>query len=67
MPFTREELTFGAIADINSKSLCRALANGALEAKKLYEIVPASEVFEMHAMAAIEQYNERIMNKRIKR
>lgn len=64
MPFNRQELTFGMIADVNAKALCLSLAGNALGMKELYEKTQASEVFEMHVLRTIEQYNERILHKR---
>ena len=67
MPFSREELTFGFIPDLNSKSLCSSLAGNPIDALTLYENTQASVVFEFHVLKMVEQYNERILNKRFRR
>jgi hypothetical protein len=67
MPFDRNELTFGMVRDVNSKALCLSLAGNALGMRELYENTPASEVFEMHVLRTIEQYNERVLTKRMRR
>lgn len=67
MPFDRYELTFGNVRDVNSKALCLSLAGSAIGMKELYEKTPASEVFEMHVLRTIEQYNERVLSKRLRR
>ena len=67
MPFDRNELTFGMVRDVNSKALCLSLAGNAIGMRELYENTPASEVFEMHVLRTIEQYNERVLSKRMRR
>lgn len=67
MPFDRHELTFGNVRDVNSKALCLSLAGSAIGMRELYENTPASDVFEMHVLRTIEQYNERVLSKRLRR